>query len=75
MNQMPIESRSIHPRVEGRRTVHDKVDTSRPHKGGGKLAKKQAKLNKRQIEHAAILRRLPSNTNPNAFRMPGSMKK
>lgn len=65
---------SIHPRsaIFGRNG--EKKNTSKPHKGGGKLAKRQKRLTERRTAHSATLRSLPSNVNPAAFRAPGSMK-
>ena len=40
----------------------------------GKLAKKQARLSARRIDHSLTLKSLPSGTNPMGFRTPGSMK-
>lgn len=63
---------SIHPRnwpsFNGQ-----KKNTAMPHKGGGKLAKKQSALNRRRLEHSATIRSLPLNANPESFRAPGSM--
>lgn len=64
---------SIHPRVIGNRTFHDKANTAKPHKGGGKLEKRQRDLGRRRVAHAATLKSLPSNVNQNCFRAPGSM--
>lgn len=65
-----MENYSIHPRVRHRGAPKD---TSKPYKGGGKLAKKQARLAKRRLEHSATLKGLPSTIPPGAFKTPGSM--
>lgn len=69
---MAIESVSIHPRVSKGRTVHDKVNTCRPYKGGGHLAKIQKRLNARRNDHSATLERLHIGDRL-GFRTPGSM--
>lgn len=66
-----MENRSIHPHV---RLGGVPKDTSKTYKsGGGKLAKKQARLAKRRLEHSATLKGLPSTIPPGAFKTPGSM--
>lgn len=66
--------RSIHPRVVGGTTKHEKVNTCKPYKsGGGALYKHQAELGRRRNAHSATLKSLPSQMNPGAFRTPGSM--
>lgn len=66
------ENLSIHPRnwPDGDGI---KRDTSAPHKGGGKLAKKQAKLTKRRNEREMILRSASKSLHPGAYKVPGSM--
>lgn len=65
-----MENWSIHPRnwpgVHG-----EKKDTSKPHKGGGKLAKKQARLSTRRLAHSATLK--TPGIKPEGFKTPGSM--
>jgi len=65
---MDKEQISIHP--DKRRPVQN---TSKPHKGGGKLAKRMKRLSDRRLAHSATLKSLPGKTNPAAFKMPGSM--
>lgn len=66
--------RSIHPRVVGGRQRYDKINTAKPYKGGGKLARAQRVLNIRRNSHSLTLKSLPSQSNPMAFKAPGSMK-
>jgi hypothetical protein len=68
-----MESVSIHPRVKANTA---KVNTSKPHKGKGKLAKKQAHLNRRRVAREATvnsMRNFKGNVQ-GAFKVPGSMK-
>lgn len=67
-----MDSLSIHPRVVNGRTEHRKVNTAKPHKGGGKLARKMHKLHTRRLDHAAIVKRLPP-AQALGYRTPGSM--
>jgi hypothetical protein len=65
---------SIHPRTSVYGWAGAKKNTCEPHKGKGKLAKKQKRLTERRTAHSATLKSLPSNANPTCFRAPGSMK-
>lgn len=65
-----MESLSIHPR-NWPNGSGQKRDTSKPHKGGGKLAKKQARLSQRRLAHAATLK--TPGMKPEGFKTPGSM--
>lgn len=66
-----MESLSIHPRYwptgDGK-----KKDTSKPHKGGGKLAKKLRRLNQRQMDREHTLK-VGAVKNHGAYKAPGSM--
>lgn len=67
-----MESQSIHPSVVKGKTKHEKVNTAKPYKNkGGKLAKKQARLNSRRNAHSATIK---DPKNALAFKAPGSMK-
>lgn len=66
-----MESLSIHPRNWPKIGNGVKVDTSKPYKGGGKLAKKQARLNARRLDHSATLK--TPGVKPEAYKSPGSM--
>ena len=63
----------MHPGVMNNIRVSPKVNTSKPHQGGGKLAKKQKRLSDRRNAHSMTLKMLPTNANPLAFKTPGSM--
>lgn len=69
-----MKSLSIHPRVRDGRTAHEKVNTAKPWKGGGKLAYAQKHLGERRVAHSATIKSLPNTVNPASFRAPGSMK-
>ena len=73
MSDAANRDKSIHPRIWN---GSDKSNTCKPRKAGkkGKLAKKQARLSARRIDHSLTLKSLPSGTNPMGFRTPGSMK-
>ena len=60
---------SIHPRVVNGRTIYTKINTCKPHKGGGKLAKKMKNLNRRRLDHSSTIR----TGNTTAYKIPGSM--
>jgi hypothetical protein len=64
---------SIHPGVVGGRRQHPLEKSTKPHQGKGKLAKKMKRLHTRRLAHAETLKRMPSNSNPAAFKTPGSM--
>lgn len=68
-----MADRSIHQRVVNGVTFHEKVNTAKPYKGGGKLARKQARLSTRRNDHSATIKSLPRNVPETAFRAPGSM--
>ena len=67
-----MESLSIHPRHWKDSGNGVKKNTSKPHKGGGKLARKQAVLSRRRLAHSATLQSLPSGKGA-GFKAPGSM--
>lgn len=64
---------SIHPGVVAGHRIHDLVNTAKPHKGGGKLAKKLRRLNQRQIDREQTVRSLKTESAALAFKAPGSM--
>lgn len=69
-----MDNLSIHPRnhKDGNKK---KLNTSKPYKGKTtRLAKKSAFLNRRQTACGNTRRSLPSGQNPEAYKMPGSMK-
>lgn len=66
-----MEQQSIHPGVIGGKRRFPLECTSKPHKGGGKLARKMANLNRRQMARDATIK--ASRVEPGAFKMPGSM--
>lgn len=69
-----MESTSIHPRVKGGVTFYPKVDTSKPRKTKASRYEKRARrLNLRITAAASTRKSLPSNANPEAYRIPGSM--
>lgn len=69
---MSENSQSIHS--NGRMDNGRYANTSRPHKGGGKLAKRQTNLNRRRLAREDTVRSVKGNKNPQgAYRVPGSM--
>lgn len=64
--------RSIHPRVVGGRAIHEKVNTSKPHRGKGILAHTLKERDRRRTDMAGTISR--NSKNPLAYKMPGSMK-
>ena len=62
----------IHLIIGGRRP-RPITNTSKPHKGAGKLAKKMKRLHNRRLAHSATLKSLPSSINPMSYKTPGSM--
>jgi len=69
---MASDNLSIH-RIERGRRPQPVRDTSKPHKGGGKLGKKMQALHQRRLAHSATLKSLPFTANPLAYKTPGSM--
>ncbi len=65
--------KGMHPGIMNGFRVHPLKNTCKPHKGKGKLAKKQAWLSARRLAHSVTLKTLPPNVNPAAFKTPGSM--
>ncbi len=62
----------MHPGVVNGRRVFPLKNTSKPHKGKGKLAKKMKRLNNRRLDHSDTLRKVAANQQ-HAYRTPGSM--
>ena len=69
-----MESQSIHPRVSGGVTCHEKVNTAMPPKdqNKGKLGKKLEERKRRRVDHAGTISRNPSEAA--AYKCPGSMR-
>ena len=64
---------SIHPGVVGGRRVHDLETSTKPYKsGGGKLFKKQRRLNIRQMAWNSTIK--SAGVDAAAFIKPNSMK-
>jgi len=63
---------SIHL-IEGGRRPKPVSNTSKPHKGKGKLAKQMKALHWRRLAHSATLKSLSSGDNPMGWKTPGSM--
>lgn len=68
-----MDSISIHPGVAAGRRIHDLSHTAKPHKGGGKLAKKLKRLNQRQLDREQTIKTTKAKNAELAFKSPGSM--
>ncbi len=67
-----MEQQSIHPGVVGGKRRFPLGGTTKPHKGKGKLARKQKELNRRQTAWNSTTK--SAGVDAAAFKMPGSLK-
>jgi hypothetical protein len=62
---------SIHPGIKNGFRVYPAEKNTKPHKGGGKLAKKMKTLAARRLEHSGTISK--GGVPAGAFKTPGSM--